>query len=150
LLRRPVAAGGSDQLLPAAELPEDLAWAAETPTVASAFARAAAAIDAAGAGALPASVCQLVRDELAEWDGRPLGLGDWARSRLLPLPPEQRPIGRLALLTALASYQVSEADIAAAREQGYGDRRLLEATAWASMAAARRIGAWWWSAQQAA
>ncbi len=140
--RSPVA-GESLGLLPEAPLPGDLSWAAGNPGVAGAFARAAAAIEAAGARAVPQPVRELVRGELAVWNGLPPGLSrGWAGDAVLTLDPQHRPAGRLALLTALASYQVSESDIAEFRQDSPGDQALVELTSWASLAAARRVGAW--------
>ncbi|MFH9426154.1 carboxymuconolactone decarboxylase family protein [Streptomyces sp. NPDC017529] len=133
--------GRSLDLLPAAALPEDLAWAAPTPTVAGAFARAAAAIGAAADGAVPEPVRGLVHDHVDRWDGAPTGLGlTWLDEALACLPPEDRPAGRLALLTALASYRVDERTVAPLRRAGYGDRELVALVAWAAFAAARRAG----------
>ncbi|GLF98800.1 carboxymuconolactone decarboxylase family protein [Streptomyces yaizuensis] len=131
------APGVSRALLPAAPLPGDLAWAAPRPHIAGAFARAAAAIGAAGESALPGPTRELVLDRLAGWDGAPLGPGR-PDGPAAALAPAARPAARLALLTALASYRVTPADIAAVRAD---DRTLVGITAWASLAAARRAGA---------
>ncbi|MDL4820291.1 carboxymuconolactone decarboxylase family protein [Actinomadura opuntiae] len=129
--------GASLPLLPAAPPPPDLAWAADAPPVADALARAAAAIEA---GAVPDAVRDLVRSRLAAWDGRPPGLDrGWAARAVADLAPAERPAGRLALLTALASAQVGPADIAQFRRERPGDRALIEVTAWAALAAARRM-----------
>ncbi|MGA4844416.1 carboxymuconolactone decarboxylase [Streptomyces sp. G45] len=140
---RAPAPGDSLPLLPAAPPPADLAWAAGKAHIEGAFARAAAAVDAAGARAVPAAVRDLVLAELADWDGRPPGMArTWLEDRVRPLPAGTRPAARLALLTALASYQVSPADIDAVRDtvDGPADQRLVELTSWAALAAARRAG----------
>ncbi|MFJ2775509.1 carboxymuconolactone decarboxylase family protein [Kitasatospora sp. NPDC087315] len=127
-------------LLPAAELPEDLRWAAGEPSVADAFARACAALDEAGRRAVPAAVRTVVTAELDQWDGQPPGLGTpWPERALAGLSAEDRPAGRLALLSAMASYRVDDRTVAAARP-GRTDRDIVEITAWASFEAARRIG----------
>ncbi|MFH8345531.1 carboxymuconolactone decarboxylase family protein [Streptomyces sp. NPDC018045] len=134
--------GRSLDLLPAAPLPDDLAWAAPVPTVAGAFARAAAAIDGAADGAVPASVRGLVRDRIDKGGGAPQGLGlTWLDEALARLPREDRPAGRLALLTALASYRVDERAVAPLRRAGYGDGELVALVAWGAFTAARRAGA---------
>jgi len=56
------------------------------------------------------------------------------------LPRGDRAIGKLALLTALAPYQVDADVIESARRQGVDDTALVELTAWASLASARRAG----------
>jgi AhpD family alkylhydroperoxidase len=134
-------------------LPDDLAWASSSPTVAEAFARAAAAVDAAGLRSVPAPVRELVTVELAGWHGEARGPSRaWVEDALSGLPAAHRAAGRLALLTALASYQIdrSVVDEFRAKQSGdrqsgdrqSGDRTLIELTSWASLAAARRAGGW--------
>jgi len=134
-------AGASLALLPPAPVPTDLAWAATDPILAQAFSRAAAAADRAGESVLPTSVRALVLDRLHTWDGSPAPLsGAWAHTAVMDLTPSQRPAGRLALLTAFASYQVDDTVIDAFRAHQPEDAALIGATAWASMAAARQAG----------
>ncbi|RKT19442.1 AhpD family alkylhydroperoxidase [Streptomyces sp. 1114.5] len=134
-------AGTSLDLLPSAPLPGDLRWAAGTPSVAGAFARAAAAVDAAGARAVPEGVRALVTAELAGWSGEAPGLGRaWVEEAVSALPEEQRAAGRLALLTAKASYQVDDRLVAEFRHGRPGDTALIELTSWAALTAARELG----------
>ncbi|MCP4164747.1 MAG: alkylhydroperoxidase [Chloroflexi bacterium] len=68
--RRAKPAGSSLALLPAADLPLDLGWAAPSPTVAAAFARWAAVVEMAAREALPTRVRALVRERVgarARW-----------------------------------------------------------------------------------
>ncbi|WP_051467884.1 carboxymuconolactone decarboxylase family protein [Actinomadura oligospora] len=137
--------GRSLRLLPEAVLPADMAWAAGSPPVADAFARAAAAIDAAGRRAVPRPVRDLVTGVLDEWDGRPPGPSRaWAHEAAAGLGDDLAPAAVLTLLTAMASYQVVPSDVAAFRATRPDDRTLVEATAWASLTAARRLGARLW------
>lgn len=137
--------GGSLGLLPDAPAPENLSWAAGAPHVAGAFARAAAAIDAAADHTVPQSVRDLVTTRLAAWTGEPPGLSRaWAEDAVSEVPAADRAAGRLALLTALASYQVDASVIADFRRTRPGDRSLIELTSWASFATARRVGDWTW------
>jgi len=141
MLSPDAAPGASLSLLPAAPLPADLAWSAGEPRVAAALARAAAAMEEAGARAVPEHVREVVIEQLRNWDGRPPGPSPaWAGTLAAGLPPADRPAARLALLTALASYQVGPADVDDLRCRG--DEMLIGLTSWASMAAARRIGSW--------
>jgi AhpD family alkylhydroperoxidase len=138
--RRP---GASLRLLPAAPLPADMSWAEGSPTVAAAFARAAAAVEAAGRRSVPGPVRDLVTARLDDWNGRPPGLGrGWTAEALSGLDPAQRPAGRLALLVAMASYQVDRVVVDEFRADAADDRTLVELASWASLAAARRIGGW--------
>ena len=107
LLACQVHPGASLDLLPAAPLPGDLAWTHGDPIIADAYARAAAAFDALGRQALPEPVRNLVSARLTTWRGEEPGLSrGWAHSATQPLHAPQRPQARLALLAALASYQV--------------------------------------------
>lgn len=135
--------GESVDLLPAAPLSDDLWWAAPNPVVASAFARAYAAIEAAGARSVPAGVRSLVLGRLSVWDGNPPGLsGSWADAPVATLPAAERAAGRLALTIALASYQVDDEMVAEFRRGAPDDVTLLELASWSSMAAARRVSTW--------
>lgn len=135
--------GASLDLLPAAPLPDDLSWAAGAPTVADAFARAAAAIEEAGRRSVPEPVRLLVTAELSTWDGRPPGLDrGWVETAVSSLADAERPAGRLALLTALASYRIGQSDIDAFQRTRPGDQALIELTSWASLTAARRVAGW--------
>jgi AhpD family alkylhydroperoxidase len=141
--RAPHEAGTRLDLLPDAPLPPDLAWAAGSPAVSAAFARAALAIDTAAETSVPESVRHLLSATLRTWDGKPPGLGQaWLQAAVELLPPEDRPAGRLALLTAVSSWQVDESVVADFRLVAPADKTLVELTSWAALAAARRIGAW--------
>ncbi|GAA1010955.1 alkyl hydroperoxide reductase AhpD [Acrocarpospora pleiomorpha] len=132
--RRPRPPGDSLGLLPDAPLPADLRWAEGNQYVAGAVARATAAVSQAGERSVPEPVRDLVTAEVTKWDGTPPGLSRaWCEDAVATLAPAHRPTGRLALLTAMASYQAGTAvgDVKA------DDRALLEITAWASMVAAR-------------
>ncbi|MDN3022781.1 carboxymuconolactone decarboxylase family protein [Streptomyces sp. S.PB5] len=136
--------GRSVGLLPAARVPSDLAWTAGGPShLAEAFGRAAAVIDTAGERSVPAPVRALVRATLREWDGRPPGISRaWVEPLLREVPSECRAHTRLALLVALAPYQVDGQMVADVRAADAADSRLIDLVAWASMAAAREAGAW--------
>jgi AhpD family alkylhydroperoxidase len=135
--------GTSLELLPTAPLPHDLSWATSNPVVADAFARICGAVDAASARSVPPSVRDVVVAELENWHGERRGPSRaWAEDAISALPMADRPTGRLALLTALASYQVDRFVIDEFRSGGSSDATLVELTSWASLAAARRVGAW--------
>lgn len=130
----------SSDLLPEAPLPADLSWAAGQPAIAAAFARASAAMDAAGARSVPEPVRRLVAGRLATMDGPGPDRRAWLDAAVGTLSERDRPAGRLALLAALGSYLVTDALVADFRAAGHGEQALVEVTAWASMAAARSIG----------
>jgi hypothetical protein len=136
--------GTSLELLPpAAAVPRDLSWSSGDPVTEDAFARGCAAVEAAGVRSVPSSVRDLVLAELEDWHGEPRGPSRaWADSAVAALPMADQPAGRLALLTALASAQVDRSVVQAFRARRAGDATLVELTAWASLAAARRVGTW--------
>lgn len=141
ITRRRRTPGLSLDLLPPAPLPDDLAWAAGRSSVAAAFARAAAALDAVGRRCVPEPVCELVEAELSIWDGRsPELTGSTVDDAVAGLAAAWRPAGRLALLTALASYRVTDPVVADYRRVRPDDASLVGLVAWAGMAAARRMG----------
>ncbi len=142
-LRRELAAGDALGFLPDAPLPPDLAWAAGHATIAAAFARAAAAIDAAGAAVLAPPVRMRVEKTVAAWRGADMPLGKrWLADATASLDEADRAATRLALLAALAPYQVDDATVADFRRARPADADLIAATAWASFTAARRIASW--------
>ncbi|MEV5689189.1 alkylhydroperoxidase [Streptomyces sp. NPDC052164] len=137
----PLRAGDSLALLPAAPLPAGLEWARERPAVADALGRAVAAVDDA-ARWVPEPVRERLRERLAGWDGGPVGLSRaWLGQALAGLPADCLPTARLALLTAFAAHQVTDADVAAFREHRPGDGELIELTSWAALTTAVHIGA---------
>jgi alkylhydroperoxidase family enzyme len=141
-LRAPRAAGRSVGLLPPADLPADLRWAAASPSVARAMAGAAATYDAAAGRWLTDGVRALVAGHLDRWHGEETGISTaWCEDALDGLDPHDRATGRLALLTAVASHQVGDDTVAAFRDVLPGDEALVEVTGWAAFEAARRIGA---------
>jgi hypothetical protein len=129
------------KLLPAAPLPPDLGWASGRPAIASAFARAAATVDAAGARSVPEPARRVVADRLAAGDQPPLNSRSWLDEAVRPLDPHDRPTARLALLAATGSYLVTDALVNDFLAQGHGEEALIDVTAWGSMAAARTVGA---------
>ncbi|GIE30557.1 alkyl hydroperoxide reductase AhpD [Actinoplanes italicus] len=135
--------GRSLDLLPAATTAADLSWAAGRDHIATAFARAGAAVDAAGGSCVPEPVLQTVETLLAERPAVALEPHDrgWLDAAVGRLPQEHRAAGRLASLTAFASYRVTDQMIGEVRDRGYDDAALIGLTAWASLAAARTIGA---------
>jgi AhpD family alkylhydroperoxidase len=138
---RQSAPGRSADLLPGALLPPDLGWATKAPHIAAAFARASAAIESGGTRAVPDRVRRLVLAQLEDGVEAGLDSREWLDPAVAELPEAERPAGRLALLTAFASYRVTDALVDEFRGRGNDDAAIVELTSWASLAAARRIGA---------
>jgi hypothetical protein len=125
------------------DLPPEFAWAYRDPNVASALACFMIAAEEAGHESVDPEVHALVLRSLEDWTGKAPGLTNrWTEGALSTLPPEKRGAGRLALLTAMASYQVDEDVVTAFRAHQPSDRDLVNVTAWASYAAVRRIAQW--------
>jgi hypothetical protein len=137
--------GAATHLLPPAPAATGMAWAASNPAVADAFARATAAIEAAGRRTVPHAVQELLKAELSEWDGRTPNRAEIDEA-VRGLPFAERPAARLALLTAMASAKVDDGVVADYRRFEPDDRALIELTSWASLTAARAIGEWTWAA----
>jgi AhpD family alkylhydroperoxidase len=122
---RHLPSGESLKFLPHAELPDDLSWAAEDPSVAGAFAGLAKVIEETGQRALSEPVRLLVNERVKAWNGGAMGISRrWVEEAIAGFKKEDQAAAHLALLTAFASYQVDAA------------------TSWASFTLARRVGEW--------
>lgn len=142
LARQPIS-GESLQYIPKTTLPEDLSWARPSNSIAAALAGCITLIEKAGESVIPAHVQSLVHQESTSWHGGTKALGrQWLEACINDLPERDKPIARLALLTAFAPYQVDEEIIRAFRNNFPDDHDLLAATAWSSMVAARRTCCW--------
>lgn len=140
---QPKEAGASLRFLPEADLPAEMSWAAPSPTISRAFAGWAALVNQTGTEILSPQVCTLVTDVLQAWMGEPPALSRaWVNQAVAGLPEADQAEGSLALLTALAPYQIDEEIIRAYRSHHAADAHLVGVVAWASFAAARRIASW--------
>lgn len=135
--------GTSLRFLPSVELPTELSWAAVSPSMSRAFAGWATLVEQKGAEVLSQRVRRLVIETLHPWQGEPVGLSRvWVERAIAGLTGADQAAGRLALLTAFASYQVDAKTIKAFRAHYATDAQLVGAVAWASVAAARKITSW--------
>jgi AhpD family alkylhydroperoxidase len=135
--------GKSLKFLSQAHLPDDLVWAAGNPSVAGAFAGLAQAVEAAGERVLPGPVRVLVGERVQVWKGETMSMSRrWVEDAIVDLEEIHRAAARLALLTALASYQVDARIVEDFQAHYPDDAQLIAATAWASLTAARRVGLW--------
>lgn len=140
---RPRLPGNSLKFVPRSDLPGDFSWAAKNPAVAGAFAGFAKVVEEAGNNVLPEPVRALVSERVAAWNGELMGMSRrWVDEAIAGLEDQDRPAARLALLGALASYQVDAGVIDDFRSQYPDDAQLISATAWASFTAARRVSNW--------
>lgn len=135
--------GASLGLLPEADSPGHLAWAASAPRIQAAFAGLDAAVETGAQEVLEASTRQRLDERLAAWNGEEMPPGDaWIHEVTDNLAPPQAAAARLALLTALAPYRVGEGEVQAFRAHHRGDPALLSTLAWGAYHAARRVSAW--------
>jgi AhpD family alkylhydroperoxidase len=142
---RPGAAtpGDSLGLLPEATgaTPGDLKWTDGSEIITAAFVRAGEAVERAAGSVVSPRIREVVLRELASWNGTSPGLSrSWVESPVSVLPDAERPAARLALLTAIAAYQVDETVVADFRRGQPEDNALVELVAWASLIAARGFG----------
>jgi AhpD family alkylhydroperoxidase len=131
------------KFVPQARVPDDLSWAAANEAVAGAFAGLAQVVEVAGERVLPKAVRVLVSQRIQAWNGGDMAISRrWVDDAVVEVKQEYRAAARLALLTALASYQVDSSVVDDFRSHYPDDAQLIVATAWASLTAARRVGVW--------
>ena len=82
-------------------------------------------------------------DHVESWNGDDPGMSrQWVEDAVANLPDEEKASGRLALLAALASYQVDDGLIDQFRQHFPSDEQLISTASWASYVAARRVAGW--------
>jgi hypothetical protein len=139
---RQIAPGRSLDLLPAAELPTDMAWAASNPRVSAAVARWVATVEKEGARALAPEVREQVQDVLGRWSGEPMPLdARWIDEDVEGLSDGDRKIARLAVVLAKAPYRVTDGMVRDVLAEADDAERFVRILAWSSYATARRFAA---------
>jgi AhpD family alkylhydroperoxidase len=142
-INRSKTVGDSLQLLPKADLPNDLRWAKLSANVAQAYACFACAVEEAGEASLSMEVRAHVEEELSGWAGKTSELSlAWAEDAISRFDEATESAARLALLAALAPNRIDEGVVLGFRKHFPEDEKLLGALAWASFAAAKKIGTW--------
>ena len=142
-VRTPKTAGESLRFLPNAELPSDLQWAKPNPTVAQAFARFSATIDETGEQSIPLQVRKHLTMFVSKWQGKPVPPDKhWISSETNQFNESAKSAAQLALLAAVAPWQIDDFTILGFRRYFPEDRMLLGTLAWGSFLAAKRIGTW--------
>ena len=135
--------GDALQFLPKADLPNDLRWAKASTNIARAYACFASAVEEAGEFALPAEVRAHVEEELSQWTGKTSELSlAWCEDAIARFDEASESAAHLALLTALAPNRIDKNAISTFRKHFPEDEKLVGALAWASFAAAKKIGTW--------
>lgn len=135
--------GESLRFLSESNLPDGLGWAKRSPVIAGAFSRFAAFVEELGMQVLSEEVQTLINERIRDWNGEDLGLSrHWAMKIVKEVDGASMVAGKLALLTALAPYQVNDEVIHAFRHYFPEDEKLLGVLAWGSFSPSRRIGTW--------
>jgi AhpD family alkylhydroperoxidase len=128
---------------PDISLPSQFAWAAADVNIAGAVRRFAAAAEKAGTESVDPRIRECVLAHVQSWNGESLGISRaWIEPVVSSLNEDLRPAARLALLTALASYQVDESIVQDFQAHQPGDRYLINLTSWASYITVCRIAGW--------
>lgn len=126
-----------------AALPPEFSWALTDERIAAAFSLFSKVIEEAGSFYVDVKVRELLLNRIEQWQGEQPRLGRaWLEESVAGQDETQKPAARLALLTAFASYQVGDSDIAAFREQTRSDAALIALTSWASFQAMKSVSAW--------
>ncbi|VAW59012.1 hypothetical protein MNBD_GAMMA11-1095 [hydrothermal vent metagenome] len=96
---------------------------------------------------IPVEVRRIVKEQVDLWQGEDIPVGyDWVNKRIDNLNGADKPIAKLALLSAFAPYRVGDTVVNEFQAECPGDRVLRAVTAWASFAAVRKVGTWMWQA----
>jgi AhpD family alkylhydroperoxidase len=140
---RPKTAGESLKFLPEANLPADLQWAEANRVIAQAFARFSAVIDEVGEQAMPLLCREHVEAFVGKWRGESISQNrQWIDYETEGFVEPVKSMVQLAMLAAVAPWQVDERRILMFRKYFPEERVLLSTLAWGSFTAARRIGTW--------
>ena len=136
----PLQKGRALHLLPAADLPNDMTWAAGNPRIADALSRWAAVIAREARPAVPAAVQTLLEARLRIWEGEAMPLSRaWLEESVSALQEEDQATGRLCLVTALSPWQFSDDLVNALPDGGKDKARLVRVLNYAAFSGARRI-----------
>jgi AhpD family alkylhydroperoxidase len=142
-VQRPKTAGKSLTFLPKAMLPDDLQWAKGSPTIAEAYAGFAMAVDRCRTSLLSKRVRNCILKCIESWDGEDPGISRrWSEQFTSGLKDQSHVEAQLALLTAIAPYQVDEEVVENYLIYHPDPKDLLCILAWSSFMVARRIGHW--------
>jgi AhpD family alkylhydroperoxidase len=141
--RRRHTAGNSLHFLAASDPSKALGWAQPVESIAAAWGRFEAAAERAAEWVLSEPVAACVSGAVDAWDGADPPLGKaWIQEAIGDLQPEDQPVARLALLSALAPNRVERSVVEEFRVHRPTDRELVATVGFGAFAAARRIGTW--------
>ncbi len=143
IIKRKVIPGDSLKFISQDELPRKLLWAASNSYISHAFSSFTGLIENTCSKTLSKNVINIVQKQVSLWCGEDMGLSQsWVTTLVNDLDERDKPVAILALLTALAPYQIDEAIITNFRAIHKYDQSLLYVTSWASFMAAQRVSEW--------
>jgi hypothetical protein len=135
--------GTSLNLLPSAELPEDLWWAADNPLVAEGLARWNGVVEQEINHVLSPDVQDYIRRRLESWEGGPPPLSrSWVEEDISGLSGREKDLARVALLVAKASYQIDDKAIERVVAHGTSEAELVRLGAWGALIGAKTAASW--------
>jgi AhpD family alkylhydroperoxidase len=135
--------GDSLKFLPRANLPAEFNWSKDKTNVKEALASFSAVVEEIGNTTIHHEVRSCVIEFIDSWRGENPGISkSWVELPTKNLAGEKKVSAHLALLTALAPYQVDENLVLSFRKHFPGDKKLLGLISWASFIAAKKIGSW--------
>jgi AhpD family alkylhydroperoxidase len=135
--------GESLRFLPKADLPNDLRWAKPASNIATAYASFTSAIEKVGDYVLPPAVRAYIQEEVDVWHGQTSELSlAWSEDEISKLDAATQAAADLALLTAIAPYEIDKNIVSTFKKYAAQDDKLVGTLAWASFTAARKISTW--------
>ena len=135
--------GTSLPLLPERNLPKDLTWAKNSPNVAGAYARFAAAIKDIEKTYVPIATRKTIIKHLDEWSSNTQQNEiQWKRETTSKMEPLTEIATKLALLSINLPNRIDKKTINSFQKHSSQKNQLLAITAWASFAKAKKIGTW--------
>ena len=140
---RPKKPGTSLFLLPERNLPKDLSWANNSPSVAGAYARLAAVIKNIEKTHIPVTTRKTITKHIEEWSPNPRQKKtEWIAEATEKLDSPSKIATKLAYLTINQPHRIKKETINSFQEQFSQKNQLLAITAWASFMKAKKIGTW--------
>jgi AhpD family alkylhydroperoxidase len=135
--------GDSLKFLPRADLPVEFSWSKGNSNIKEAFASFAAVVKEIGNDTIDPEIRFVVNEYIESWRGKNPGVSkSWVKLSTKNLTGGKRVSARLALLTALAPYQVDEHIIKTFKSHFSEEEKLLGLLSWASFSAAKKIASW--------
>jgi len=137
---RPLVPGRALDLLPPAELPDDMRWAEPNPRIATAVSQWVATLEREGAKVVSSETRKVVLEALSRWNGevQPLD-GRWIDADIESLAGRDESIARLAVVLAKAPYRVTEKMVNDVMGDARDEERFVRILAWSSFVSARRF-----------